>query len=89
MATVPARALGSRVATRTFALFALSAALPLLGGGWLAYSAVGRELEERAHARVADWAKNYGLDVFDRLIRARSPRRAATRRCSSIRWAAR
>jgi diguanylate cyclase (GGDEF)-like protein len=67
---VPAIAFGSRVARRTFALFALSAALPLLGGGWLAYTAVARELEERAHARVADWAKNYGLEVFDRLIRA-------------------
>jgi diguanylate cyclase (GGDEF)-like protein len=70
MAVFTARTLGSRVATRTFALFALSAALPLLGGGWLAYSAVGRELEQRAHARVGDWAKNYGLEVFDRLIRA-------------------
>jgi diguanylate cyclase (GGDEF)-like protein len=70
MTAAPVRTFGSRVAARTFALFALSAALPLLGGGWLAYTAVARELEQRAHARVADWAKDYGLEVFDRLIRA-------------------
>ncbi len=62
--------LGTRVALRTFVVFGLTSALPVVLFAVIGWFFVSDELERAAHARLEEASKRYGLALNERLIQA-------------------
>jgi len=59
--------LGSRVATRTFLIFAACLALPAIVAAFSLNTYISHQAERRAHDELLTRAKNYGFLLFERL----------------------
>ena len=60
----------SRLAGRVFGMFALSALLPLGAALFLSFSHVTNQLTDQSQERLRDASKNYGMGLYEKLLRA-------------------